>query len=108
MLLEVTGNALDIRQPSANALKTALLAPLNSIDRNFAGFTDFSASGKQGIDSGSPATSLLYHAFAAPGVTRGTTGPLAGFPSLREIESLENLIFGIVPPTLASIRQRAG
>jgi hypothetical protein len=108
LLLRVTGNELDIRQPTTNRLRTALLAPLASIDRSGLGFTDFSVGGKRGITPGSPADSLLYHAFAAAAVTRGINGQLAGFPSMREIEVVENFAFGVQPPTLAELRQRAG
>jgi len=101
LLLRVTGNALDIRQATTVALQNALLAHLNSIDRNFQGFTDFAIDGKQAIVAGLPASSLLYHAFASPVVTQGTNGPLAAFPTLREIESVENFVFGVQPPTLA-------
>jgi len=108
LLRRVTANSLDIRQSTTNALQNALLAPLNSIDRSFAGFTDFAAGGTHAIAPGSPATSLLYHAFASPAVVQGANGPLAGFPTLREIEIVENFVFGVQPPTLAALRQRAG
>ena len=65
LLLKVTGNSLDIQQPTPSALRSALLAPLPGIDRTVPGFTDFASGGKHGITPFSPATSLLYHAFAA-------------------------------------------
>ncbi|HJX83344.1 MAG TPA: hypothetical protein VJ723_03270, partial [Candidatus Angelobacter sp.] len=108
LLLHVTSKQLDIRQNSAQALSSALLKELNSIDRNFPGFADFSKEGRQAITPGSPGRSLLYHAFASPGVLLGVNGPLREFPTLREIEAVENFVFGVQPPSLAQLRKRAG
>ena len=108
LLLKVTGNALDIHQPNPAALRAALLAPLAVVDRTVPGFTDFASGGKQGITPFSPATSLLYHALAAPAVKVGVNGPLGGFPTSREIETAENFVFGVQPPTIAALRQRVG
>ena len=33
---------------------------------------------------------------------------LIGYPTVDEIESIENYVFGASPPTLAQLRQRAG
>jgi hypothetical protein len=108
LLLRVTSNQLDIRQPSANALQSALLADLTNIDRNFPGFVDFSTDGHQAITPAAPGLSLFYHALASPGVAVGVKGPLTDFPTLREIEVVENFVFGVQPPSLAQLRQRAG
>jgi hypothetical protein len=108
LLLKVTGQALDIRQGAAPALAAALSKPLGVVDRTFPGFTDFSQQGRQGIAPGLPGQSLLYHALASPAVRTGISGPLRGFPTLRELETVENYVFGVRPPTLAELRQRAG
>jgi hypothetical protein len=104
LLLEVTGGQLDILQPTSVALKTELTKPLTAIDRTVTGFTDFSLSGAKGITSGSPANSVLYHALASPNVTAG----ISGFPSLKEIETVENYVFGVQPPTLESLKIKTG
>lgn len=108
LLLHVTGNQLDIRQATSQALRATLLTPLNAVVRSFPGFVDFAQDGQRGITPGLPGRSLLYHAFASPGVTVGVTGPLQKFPTLKEIEAVENLVFGIEPPTLAALAARAG
>src|SRR5882724_8556507 len=90
LMLHVTGNALDIRQASAPALQTALLAPLPSIDRSVQGFGDFAVDGRQAITPGQPGLSLLYHALASPNVIAGAVDHLGGFPTRREIEAVEN------------------
>ena len=107
LLLRVTGDQLDIRQPTAAKLRDALQTPLTVVDRGFTGFGDFAPDAKQGITPGLPGRSLLYHAFASPGVSTGVDGPLRGFPTLREIEAVEHLTFGIEPPTLAALATRA-
>ena len=103
LLLSVTNGALDIEQTTARALSTALRAKL-TVDRDQPGFMDFAVNGDRGIVPGSPGRSLLYHAAASPSVRQGLTG----FPTVQELEDIENYVFGIAPPTLAQLRQRAG
>ncbi|MDH4155000.1 MAG: hypothetical protein OEV01_14535 [Nitrospira sp.] len=104
LLLKVTGGQLNIVKPTEVALKTELTKTLTSIDRTVTGFTDFSLSGAKAITAGSPAGSLLYHALASPNVTAG----ISGFPTLKEIEMVENYVFGAQPPTLESLKSKAG
>jgi hypothetical protein len=102
LLLKVTGGQLDIVKPTSAALKTELTKTLTTIDRTVTGFTDFSLSGTKAITAGFPADSLLYHALASPNVTTD----LSGFPTLKEIETVENYVFGVQLPTLGSLRTR--
>ena len=104
VLLGMTGGQLDIQQSTSAALKAELTKILTVIDRTVAGFSDFSLSGTKAITAGSPANSLVYHALASPNVIAG----ISGFPTLKEIESVENYVFGVQPPTLRSLKTRAG
>lgn len=104
VLLAASGGELNMQQPTVAALQTELTKALSAIDRTSPGFTDFALSGTKAITAGSPAESLLYHGLASPPVTAGITG----FPTIREIETVENFVFGIQPPTLAALRARAG
>ena len=52
-------------------LEVELGRDLPGIDRGRPGFEDFAREGKRGIEPGSPARSLLYHALASPTVTQG-------------------------------------
>lgn len=105
MLLKVTSGALDI---SASDLRRELLTPLPHIDRSYPGFGDFAFAGGRGVTVGQPDLSLLYHAFAsATVVARPDRRDLGGFPSLAEIDSLENFIYGAEPPTLDVLRGQA-
>jgi hypothetical protein len=104
LLLNVTGGQLDILKPTSAALKAELTKALTAIDRTVTGFTDFSLAGTKAITAGSPADSLLYHAMASPNVTTG----LSGFPTLKEIETVENYVFGVQPPTLGGLKTKAG
>jgi hypothetical protein len=104
LLLRATNQQLDIVQSSAAKLRAELSKSLTAINRGVAGFEDFSITGTRGIMPGRPGESLLYHALASPGVVRG----LKGFPTEREIETVENFVFGITLPTLAQLRTRAG
>src|SRR5262245_29071553 len=95
-LLEgVTKDQLDIKQPTPARLRSELLKPLTGIDRTQRGFTDFSLDGGHAVTPGLPARSLLYHALASPEVGGG----LRDFPTLAELETLENFVFGARPPT---------
>jgi hypothetical protein len=106
MLLDATGGALDI---TAADLRRELGKPLTRIDRSFAGFGDFALAGTRAIQPGQPDRSLLHHAFAAPSVVAGRDGAaLGGFPTLAEIEALENYVYGVEPPTFAELRARSG
>ncbi len=104
LLMDLTDDQLDILKPTSATLKAELTKTLADIDRTVTGFTDFSLSGTKAITAGSPADSLLYHALASPNVISN----LSGFPTLKEIETIENYVFGVQPPTLASIKARAG
>ncbi|HEX6040843.1 hypothetical protein, partial [Longimicrobium sp.] len=106
MLLDVTGGGLDI---GAADLRTQLLRPLPRIDRSHPGFGDFDVAGTRAVEPGQPDRSLLYHAFASPTVVAGRGGrALGGFPTLAEIDALENFVYGAEPPTLDQLEQRAG
>lgn len=105
MLLDVTAGGLDI---AAGDLADQLAGPLR-IDRSHPGFGDFDVAGTRAIEAGAPGRSLLYHAFASPGVSADRAGvALGGFPTLAEIDAVENYVYGVRPPTLESLRARAG
>lgn len=106
LLLEVTAGGLDI---GAADLRAQLLRPLPRIRRDHPGFGDFDVAGTRGVEPGQPDRSLLYHAFASPTVVSSRGGAaLRDFPTLAEIDALENYVYGVQPPTLDSLRARAG
>ena len=108
LLMAVTSGQLDIQQESPGALKKELTAELRDIKRDIPGFDDFDPSGVHGIEAGHPSRSLLYHAFASPRVVRDAEATLLKeFPTLLEIETIENFIFGVEPKTLAAIMKKA-
>ncbi|MFI0848968.1 hypothetical protein [Mesorhizobium sp. IMUNJ 23232] len=105
LLLDVTGGDLDI---GADDLAAALAKPLPRIDRSYPGFGDFWVAGVRAVEPGNPDKSLLYHALASPTVVADRAGKeLGGFPTLAEIEAVENYIYGVVPPSLDELRNRA-
>jgi hypothetical protein len=109
LLKAATTPALDIAQKTPQALQNALATPLSQIDRTLSGFEDFNAAGARGITPGDPSQSLLYHALASPRVLRDANGALLkGWPTLPEIEIVENFIFSARKATLDSIKQVAG
>lgn len=101
LLKRVTGGALDI----GAADLAAELAKTVTVDRSVPGFADFAATGQRGIEPGSPARSLLYHAFASPDVV---DAGLTDYPTLAEIDALENAIYGAARTTLAALQAAAG
>ncbi len=89
----VTNDELDIQQTTAAKLQDALTKELSPIQRRF-GFEDFHPNGRRGITAGLPARSILFHALANPHVVRDPSGNLlGGFPTLAEIETVENFVF---------------
>ena len=106
LLLEVTDNALDI---GATDLSRELAKPLPRIDRDTPGFGDFNVTGIRAIEPRHPDRSLLYHAFAAPTVVADSKETeLRGFPTLAEIEAVEDYVYGVEPPRLEDLRGYAG
>lgn len=106
LLLSVTGDELDL---TAANLAGELAKRLTSVRRDVPGFEDFASEGWRAVEPGSPARSLLFHALASPAVTQGAPGqPLTDFPTLAELEAVENYVYGVRPPTLAELRARAG
>lgn len=99
LLLAVTGNRLDIRQATAQALGVALGQPLPAIDRQRVGFNDFHRLATRGVTPGRPEQSLLYHALASPNVhPAGSVTPSADphdYPTLDELDTLENYVYSL-------------
>ncbi|OOR09981.1 hypothetical protein BW897_24785 [Bacillus cereus] len=97
-------HGLDI---AADDLKTELLKELPNINRQIKGFEDFAKEGKRGIEPGQPARSLFYHALASPNVIVGANNlELTTFPTLAEIETVENYVYGINPPSISELYSR--
>lgn len=81
---------------------------LTRIARNAKGFEDFALEGERGIEPGHPARSLLYHALASPNVLTGVDGSdLKAFPTLKELDTVENYVYGVRPPSIPELRARA-
>lgn len=92
---------------AAADLEAELLRELPTIDRELDGFEDFTLRGRRGIQPGDAAGSLLFHALASPRVLTTPSGEaLGGFPTLGELDLVENVIFGLRPPSLAELRAR--
>lgn len=63
--------------------------------------------GRRGIEPDRPARSLLFHALASPNVVTGVEAePLGAFPSLAEMEAVENYVFGVEPPSVEDLVTR--
>jgi len=91
--------------------KTNLAAELSrdlAIDRTVPGFEDFTLAGKRGIEPALPAASLLYHAFASPNVHPTANGEPAvsaeDYPTLAELDAVENYIYAQRPLDPASLK----
>jgi hypothetical protein len=105
LLLAASQNELDIASAD---LSVMLAQPLAQIDRAVPGFEDFALEGTRGIEPGSPARSLLFHALASPNVYRDAAGnDLSAFPTPAEIEAVENYVYGVKPPSLDDLHARA-
>ena len=80
-----------------------LAKDLPSIRRDLPGFEDFAIEGRRGIEPGKPARSLLFHALASPNVVNGVTA----FPTLKQLDTVENYVYGVRPPLIAEVSARA-
>ena len=98
-------HGLDLK---AADLKQELSKELPGINRNLEGFRDFAFEGKRGIEPGNPSRSLLFHALASPNVLKGADNkPLKAFPTLAELETLENYVYAVQAPSLPDLQVRA-
>jgi hypothetical protein len=92
-------HGLDISVP-ANQLEKELSKPLQ-VDRGVPGFEEFSLAGIRGVEPGQLGLSLLYHALASP----GCVGPkLSVYPTLAQLDVVENYIYSRKRITLAELR----
>lgn len=98
-------HGLDI---AATDLAKELAKPLSRINRSLPGFEDFAFEGKRGIEPGNLARSLLFHAFASPNVVKTTNDrDLTDFPTLGELDTIENYVYAAKASSLLEIRSRA-
>lgn len=95
---------LDINQSSASALETELARKLDAVDRAQPGFEDFHTGGVRGIEPASPAMSLLYHGLASPGVRATATRTITTWPTLADLDVIENYIFAAAKRSVDDIR----
>jgi hypothetical protein len=92
-------HGLDISVP-LDELEEELARPLR-IDRIMPGFEDFSLGGYRAIEPARPGYSLLYHALASANVTPDD-GDQSVFPTLIQLDLVENYIYSQAKPTIAS------
>ncbi|PNQ95037.1 hypothetical protein C1S70_31010 (plasmid) [Azospirillum argentinense] len=86
------------------------LARKLAVDRTVAGFEDFCLAGERGIEPGHPAASLLYHALASPDVhptADGSPAAPSAYPTLAELDAIENYIYSLAPPDLSALKNPA-
>jgi hypothetical protein len=100
-------HGLDIGVGGPDKLARELARDLPQVRRDLKGFEDFAREGRQGIQPGYPARSLLYHALASPNVLTGADGRRLGdFPTAAEIEVIEDYVFGAEAPAVQELLQR--
>jgi len=94
---------------AAADLGAELSRPLPDIDRDLPGFEDFAQEGTRAIQPGNPARSLLFHALASPNVLTAPDGnALGAFPTLAELDTLENYVYGVRAPSMPELFALAG
>jgi hypothetical protein len=90
---------------NAKDLEAELARELTGIDRTVAGFEDFCLDGNRAIEPGIPARSLLYHAMASPlvhpAMSSGSSLDPTAYPTLEEIDTVENYIYSLTKCKLA-------
>ena len=99
-------HGLDIRK--ANLAAEPRRKP--QVQRDVPGFEDFALTDSRGIEWGKPAASLLYHALAASNVHPTQSGEPArsndDYPTLAELDAVENYIYGQQPLKFKSKTKR--
>ena len=103
------GHGLDIGLRSPTALAEELDRSDLTVDRTVIGFEDFAGDATRGIEPGLPARSLLYHALASPNVLNNLDGRrLDYFPTLRDLDIVENYAFAKAERTVESLLTLTG
>ncbi len=93
-------HGLDIH---ATDLAGELSRALGGIDRSRPGFEDLSPACVRAIEPAQPSRSLLYHALASPSVRTNRAGNLSEFPTLAELDVIENYIYATAERSLADL-----
>ncbi|HEU4407466.1 MAG TPA: hypothetical protein VFS43_19525 [Polyangiaceae bacterium] len=99
-------HGLDIKSADLSA---ELARELPGVDRSVPGFDDFAAEGGRGIEPGAPSRSLLYHALASmnvqsfPAAAGRPAVDLGEFPTLADLEVVENYVFSSWKPALSEL-----
>jgi hypothetical protein len=96
---------LDLTLTPKEDFRLALLRKIE-VTYTIPGLEDFARNGCRGVEPGDPARSLLYHMLAAPGVTPDAILPKQ-YPTPQELQVMENLVYGIEPPSLQDLLARA-
>ncbi len=98
----------DVSNMSEDLLKRALLDTVLTVDRSISDFEDFAVDGNRMISPGQPSRSLLYHALASCNVVERPDGTeLNAFPSMKQMNHVENYVFGSRLPTLDQLAAKA-
>lgn len=107
LLRDVSDDQLDIAVPKAQ-LEAMLTKPLGTIRRGRPGFQEFASNGMRAVEPGRPGLSLLYHALACADVRPLRNGSPStdpqDYPTLKELDDLENFIYSRAKRTLASFQ----
>lgn len=105
---------LDINTNDPSVLANRLHQPLNLTEEHFKipGFSDLARNTMRAVEPGDPARSLLYHAFASPGVKPADSDNDDNYPTVAELAVLENYVWvasktGVKPPTMDELKIKA-
>ena len=96
---------LDLTKTSRESFANDMLRRV-SVNFRLRGLEDFCRSACRGIEPGDPPRSLLYHVLASPGVMPDGIDE-GDYPDPAHIQAIENLVYGIIPPSLEELKRRA-
>lgn len=97
-------HGLDIE---ADNLEQELSRELTDINRSIHGFDELSPACRRAIEPGHPEKSLLFFALAHPSVASNAHYDLQGYPTLGELETVENLVYARARRTMTDVKAAA-
>ena len=107
-LLALHGWTFDVSAMSEAEFEDKLLNHPLTVDRSIAGFQDFASDSSRMIVPGRPSRSLLYHALASPNVVEHVNHTLlVVYPTLKQIDLVENLVYALRRVGIAEIAANA-
>lgn len=98
---------LDLSDATLDNFSERLRTPIKNLRRDTDGLEDLSPQCQRAIEPGDPALSLFYHALASPHVRPSKNAGAGAYPTIADLEVVENFIYAEAKMTVEELHKRA-